>query len=255
MKLLRYGGLYAVCLIVFLLMSAPLSVAVGLLGKAAPGLSFQRAEGRLWGGRLVAATLNGRPLGDVELSVRPLGFLTGALSVSWAVDGPSLAGDGVYVQRLGGAPVLKNAKLRADLRRLGAGRVADAQVQGMVDADVARASFGRKGCLSIEADIWTDALIQSTSAYGWKGAPLTGAAACDDGRLVLPLSTAEAERKGELIKVTAVVRPDLTYRLTGAVETEDPELRLVLPVLGFREEDGVYGLSQDGALNGARPVS
>jgi len=248
----RLALMFAVCFAVFLAANAPFSVAVGMLRGGADEFRFQRVEGRIWRGRIVGAALQGHPLGDIETQLDPLGLLTGAVKVKWAFRGQGLDGEGVYIRRIASAAVLKDATVRADLRRLAFAGLARQPLQGALEVTIDRARFDADGCRALKAQVWTDALMHSSGELGWSGPALAGEATCEDRRLIAPL---EGERDGERIAITAALDPNLSYRLDGAVTTDDPELRIVLPFLGFQEEDGVYGFTQEGVLRPPEPVS
>ena len=66
---------FAVSLMLMLAVLTPLRLVLGMAGADDLGLSADRVEGPFWGGRVIGARAGGLPLGDLQVSVNPLGLM------------------------------------------------------------------------------------------------------------------------------------------------------------------------------------
>ncbi|MEM8988533.1 MAG: type II secretion system protein N [Pseudomonadota bacterium] len=240
---------FAIALVAFLIARAPLSLAGAFLDDS---FAYGQAEGTVWRGTFRNANLGGHPLGDVKVSLSPASLLLLKARVSFAFRGVGAEGRGVLERGAFGGVALRDAKLKGDLERLSISIANAPRQAGLVTADVKAIAFGPSGCRRAEADLWTDVLAQDDPRWDWTGPTLSGAAACADGVLVLPLSGVE---NGQRIMLTTEVRPNLAYVFRASVETEDPNLGGVLTLLGFQRKDSGFEYTQDGVLRLSELIS
>lgn len=80
-------GIFAVALLLALILSLPLRMALALTGDA---IAARSAEGTVWSGRLIGASLGGQSLGDLDAGMSPFSLFLGKARVR--IDGALLHG-------------------------------------------------------------------------------------------------------------------------------------------------------------------
>lgn len=67
--------IFAASLVFMLAVLTPLRLVLGMAGADEMGLSAERVEGPFWDGRVMGARAGALPLGDLKVSVNPLGLM------------------------------------------------------------------------------------------------------------------------------------------------------------------------------------
>ncbi|MDX5394552.1 MAG: type II secretion system protein N [Caulobacteraceae bacterium] len=218
-----------------LVFTAPLSLAFDP-ATGASGLSFARAEGSLWRGRLIGARLGPLVLGDLKVGANPFALLIGRTRV--AIHGAGLIGvvtlhgDSVAMEDIDGVLPLAawapQAGLSGDLS------LAKASLRLTDGACVAASGEARLTGLS----------VQGLPAPGLEPA---GALRCGpDGRLVLPL---RGQASGVDVEADLGLRPD-GYALTLRIRTTRPDLQAALSAAGFERRMEAFVRETSGAFGG-----
>ena len=226
----------------------PLAAVAGWADLGAGGLSYVRAEGTVWDGRLVGARLNGHELGVVEVSARASALFTGALGLQFSVNGDGIIGAGSATVGIDRTMALKDTRLSVDLQRFSY-FFEELPFIGRVDADVSRIVFGPRGCRAAEAEITTDALAETAAAMRGAAPVLAGDIRCDGDALVVALAGAEND---DAVDLALRLQPDLTYALDIEVHTAERGLSTLLPMLGFDGSGEAFTYSREGALAAAQ---
>ncbi len=232
-------ALFGVCFTLFALASLPLGVTVAAFDLADRGLSFNRADGLLWSGRISGLTWRGRAIGDVAVTVSPLSLLLARLDLEVALAGPGMSGGGSITLWANSSVVVKDFTFSSDMALL----PVLLPLNGAVSMVLRHADFSRAGCRSVDADMRTDALVERPAGLDWHGPLLTGAVACRDGVLVVPLTGGD---RAEAVAVTLRLINDGTFNIQVDARTMDETVKSVLSSIGFIYVDGAMSLTQHG---------
>ena len=238
----RLGLLFATVFVAVLLARAPLSAVVTLFGLAERGISYTRAEGGVWQGRIIGLSWRGRNLGDAEVSVSPLRLLLGQLRADVALNGIATGGGQVTVWP-NGSVALTDVSVVTDVAML----PVLLPLHGNVTLDVRSAAFGRTGCSAVDADVRTNALVDRPAGLAWQGPVLSGTATCRAGVLVVPLVGGAGD---ETVAVTMQIAGDGTFINKIAARTADEAVKGILTAVGFTAEDGAMTFTQNGRWSG-----
>lgn len=227
----------------------PLSYVLSQSGASNSGLSWARAEGTVWEGRVTGLAYGAQPIGTAHLRLQPGSLLAGrvAYDVQWA--GPPGRGSGLL--SLGGDQdyAVDDLRLEASISALN-GAADWVRANGgelRVRADRIRFSDGR--CAEAQGTVSTDVLTRAAMAWGQTWPDVSGELSCDAGMLIVPL---EGERNGAE-RVEAVARIGLVEAssVEASVVNADPQLENALALMGFVYENDAYVFRQSAALSGA----
>src|SRR5262245_19748964 len=79
MKPLMLGALFGAASAAAVVATFPMSLALSWAGAHEIGLSAASVSGSIWNARFIGAEYRGIPLGDVQVSLNPLGLTSGTL--------------------------------------------------------------------------------------------------------------------------------------------------------------------------------
>lgn len=226
-----------------LLAQAPLAAVMPLMGLADRGLTYTRAEGSVWQGRIVGLGWRGRNFGNTEVSVRPLWLLLGQLRADVTLSGAA-KGHGRIVAWPNGSLALSDVSLTADVALF----PVVLPVQGNLAIDVRRADFSHAGCRTVDADVRTNALVDRPAGLAWQGPVLSGTATCHDGVLMVPLAGGVGD---ETVAITMQIAGDGTFNAKVAARTADQAVMSMLSAVGFTAEGGAMTFIQNGRWSGS----
>lgn len=233
----RPAALGGALLVLALVMLLPLRLVLGWVGVGDEGLSARRAEGSVWSGRLVEATIGTAPLGDLDAHVSPLALLAGEarLALDSVVDAPLTTVHGVVVtsrHALGIAHMTAN---------VGVGGLFAPLPVTALDLDQVTVRFRDEACETAEGR------VRATLGGAIGGLPLpaslSGSIRCDGAALLVPLTSAGG---GEA--VTMRVTADGLYHADFTLQPADPAAARRLQAAGFVEAAGGWRLTVQGRL-------
>lgn len=227
----------------------PLSYVLNQSGVSSSGLSWARAEGTVWEGRITGLAYGAQPIGTARLHLQPAALLSGrvAYDVQWA--GPPGRGSGLLSAGRGGDYSVADLRLEASISALN-GAADWVRANGgelRVRADKVRFSKGR--CAEAVGTVSTDVLTRAAIAWGQTWPDVSGELSCDAGMLVVPL---EGERNGaERVQAVARIGMVEVSSVEASVVNADPQLENALALMGFVYENDAYVFRQSAALSGA----
>jgi|GEM_PF-2106920 len=223
----------------FSVAATPFAAVVVMLGLERAGISYDRAEGTLWRGRLTGVHWRDTYVGDAVMRPLPFSMLLGRLSLDMTLEGGLVAGRGIVSRGIFAPLTIRDAEITADLAAL----PVMVKLTGHIQASLAEVALGPRGCLRAKGRLSTDALTHGFVDTPWRGPVISGEVTCEDGALLLPLSGTDGVQKvGVLMKV----RPDRSFDVRVELDTADPAMTQLLPVLGFRRDGGALVLKQEG---------
>lgn len=234
----RLTILFAVCFAVTVIVTLPLSAVLRAANVEARGLSFSRASGTVWNGRIEGLRWRGHDLGAAQLAAQPWALFLGRLAADVALDGGVMAGGGSIALKPGGVAI-DDLTLSAN--------VADLPVllplSGKVAIELAHADVGADGCRRIDGAVHTDALVNRPAGLAWSGPELSGPMTCSGGAVVIPL---KGDTGAESIAVAMTLERDGSFGLRVEARTPNAAVVSILSAVGFVESGGVMTLTQRG---------
>jgi len=226
----------------------PLGFVMARSGAGGAGAGWAQVQGTLLNGRIDGLHVNGQPVGDVSLKLRPLSLLSFApqYDVQWGGAG----GQGTGVIKISkGRIEASELRLQQKISAI-EGLAAPVRAMGgtlrLADGAIALTPVG---CESAAGQISTDALSLAAEQYGREFGMITGPLTCIDQDIVLAL-TGLSER-GDSVKVDARTSLLGEALFEVAIETRDSEVSFALSQVGFTLQDGSwrYRYEQQGRLS------
>lgn len=220
----------------------PLGFALRQLPLNAMGVNWTQSEGTIWNGRILGVYLNGQPVGDVDLALRPASLLT--LSPEVEIQWGGAGGRGAGVVRLDGDAVEASdmrveqrisalESLAPELRaiggifRLGGGafRIEDGQ------------------CSSATGNLSADTLSLAARQFGREFSDLTGSLECEGGAFQIEMGGSSPA--GDTIAIDAEASLTGRSRMEVVANTNDDDIEALLANAGFSRENGVWTLTRE----------
>jgi hypothetical protein len=227
MSVRRLVAVFTALLALALVATLPLGVVLRAAGVDRTAIAAVAARGSVWSGRLENAALGGNALGNIDVGLSPLRLLTGTAAFRFA--GESTAGPSGIVEVASGRRGV--AGLTASLPVAGASTtLALAGLSATFDdGSCARASGG------VSADV---------AVPGIGSVRLSGNAACDGDRLLLPMTGATPAGDAKL-DVRVGSGGDYAYVL---MLRADPSVGPALAAAGFATDEGGFSRRGSGRL-------
>lgn len=227
--------LFVVFLVIWLIILMPLKLVALMAGNVA-GLSYSDVYGSVWDGRMHRARAAGQDIEMVEVSLQPLGLLTGALVVDFDLADSSLRGNGRITRRADGSLLARDVDLVTVLGRVGAPSWAGIDPGERVYVRISELDWHDGVCRTASGDVRTGALIGFASQFGFEGPPLDGQVDCRDDVLVLSLAGSSED-----LRLTGEIALHARhYAWQVEVETPRGELADALALAGLVREGSVW---------------
>jgi hypothetical protein len=171
-----------------------------LIAAGGMGGAYQDAYGTIWNGRVHGLSLNGAPVQEVAVSLRPLALLRGQLAVDWQLADSSARGEGRLA--LGRRQLrLTDTEMTLQASRLGARAWPGLDPAARVFVTIDRLVLDGDRCIEAQGQARTAALVTMAQAYDVSGPVLDGVLGCRDGELRLTLAgeSADMSLSGEIV--------------------------------------------------------
>lgn len=234
MKIFSTIGVCVVGGIIGLLSQIPLSWVASSAIKQMNVPVSPVVSGTLWDGQISNLPV----LGQMNVQIRPLKFITAGSPAKFDGRGP-----GMSISGEGGLSYIKDLKLETNLNVIpfNDGRLRG--LSGNIRIDVDEAEFVPDACRLLKGRVNTNVLAANKSRLNWVGPLLSGPMRCENGSLVATVSG-----KDNMTDVSALVTiaPDGTYDANLTVNSRDPNAALVLPLYGFQQKGDGFNLIERG---------
>lgn len=223
-------ALFALAVAIFL----PMRLALGWAGLDAQGFTAREVTGSVWSGRLVEARFGDIALGDLDAGVSPLALLIGRARVALESRSADPA------RRLAGTVEIgRNRAAVIDARGpLTPGNAFAPLPVSSLDLDQVSVRFVDSACEAAEGR------VRAGLSGDFLGQPLpgalSGAARCDGGALLLPLTSGAGE--GVNLRLWA----DGRYRAELTLVPTDPTIAARLDTGGFVANGAARTLAVEG---------
>ncbi|WP_300544301.1 type II secretion system protein N [Maricaulis sp.] len=226
--------LVLVLLATWLVVLLPLK-AVAILAGGADRLGYSDVFGTVWNGRVYGLEVNGDPVREVAVSLRPLALLTGRIAADWRIADEAVSGSG-RAALAGRMLALDNVSLALPLSRLGGADVPGLDPQEAVFVRLPRLRLDGDACVEAAGTVRTGALVTLAAAYGFEGPVITGELSCRGGDLVLEFGGEEA---GLSLSGEAVLRRS-GYDWQVGAHTDRAELADIFALAGLERDGDVW---------------
>ncbi|MDP1025982.1 type II secretion system protein N [Sphingomonas sp. KR1UV-12] len=228
-----FGAMLLIALIVFL----PMRLVLGWADAGEMGLRARSVTGSIWGATLSEARFGDLAVGDLSARLSPLALFGGraalALEGPGGIGVPPLSGD-AYVSRHGYG-------VGAMTGRITTGRAFQPLPVTSIDLDDLTVQFEDDRCKIAEGRV--RALLSGDVAGIGVPPSVAGAARCDAGALLLPLSGPAGT---EVVNLRIAGNGRYTAEL--AVRPADPVAAQRLEAAGFVRGPAGYALSVEGSF-------
>lgn len=240
-------GLVLFLLLAWLVVLLPMK-AVALMAGGAPRLGYADVFGTVWDGRVYGLTVQGQPVREAVIGVRPAALFAGRLTADIRLEDPDITGSGRVSLAPGGRWWLDDASLSMTLGRAGLGDLPGLDPQERLFVRVLQLELEAGQCRQAVGTARSGALVSLASRHGLVGPALIGELSCREGALVLTFSGDEADLS---VSGEAVLRAD-GYDWRVEARTGDAALADILALAGFtRTAEGwqAEGSASDVAWN------
>lgn len=237
MKTLLLTIVFILALAVSVVVFTPLDFVLSRVGLGSAGIGWAQAEGTLRKGRVDGLFLPSQFVGDISLELRPLSVFSGGLAYDVQWGGASGRGTGILELRPNG---VKGRDLKAQLQISAIEGLAPIIRAAGGDVRLQDGSFEltRTGCQAAGGRLTSDVLTRAAQAYGREFGPVEGGLSCDNGSFMLD---AEGQsRNGDELELDARASLVGQAEVEVRVQTDDPELPLVLSSAEFQLRNGIW---------------
>jgi hypothetical protein len=231
--------LFVGCVALFIVAGTPFLAVITALGLERAGISYSRAEGTLWSGRLTNVYWRDTAVGEMALRPLPFAILLGRLSIDVVLEGGAVQGRARISRGVFAPLALRDVTISADLSTL----PVMMKLAGRIEASLAELVLGPRGCMRAQGRLTTDALTHGVADAPWRGPGLSGEVGCKGGALIVPLSGSDGT---QTVDVLMTLHPDRSFDVRVELDTADPAMTQLLPALGFRRDGGMLVLEQEG---------
>lgn len=226
-----FGAMFVIALIVLM----PMRLALSIVGLGNYGLTARSVSGPVWSARLAEAHVGNVALGDLRAGLSPFALLIGRARLSVTAIGLENAA------RLRG--VVEVSRHSFGVAGVSAGLPTGTAVAGLpvthVDLDELSFKFADGSCAEAQGRV--KAMLSGAIPGISLTQGLSGAARCDGGALLLPL-TSQAGTETVNLRIKA----DGRYRAELIVQSTDPTLAGQLTLAGFQQTGAGYTLPIEG---------
>ncbi|MEQ9316640.1 MAG: type II secretion system protein N [Henriciella sp.] len=230
----------------------PLGMALSRLPLNSMGVEWTQSEGTIWDGRMSGVYLNGQPVGDVDLALRPMSLLSFApqLEVQWGGAG----GRGAGVVTVKGQSEVEATDLRIE-QQINALESLSNEVRsigGIFRLSGGKVAIAEGSCTSAAGTVQTDTLARAAQQFGRSFSDLTGSISCEDGAFNIVLSGDSPA--GDSVEIEALATLYGRSDINVVVNTVDDEIETLLARSGFSQADGAWTYQYETAatMGGAR---
>lgn len=226
----------------------PLGFVLRKLPLNAMGIQWTQSEGTVWNGRIMGVYLNGQPVGDVDVALKPVSLLSfkPSLDIQWGgaggrgagtltlLDSDSVEASDVRLQQ----NVSALEGLSGDIRSIG----------GTFRLAGGRVRIDDRQCSAASGSLQSDTLSIAAQQFGRTFSELTGTLGCENGAFDLDMSGKGPA--GDSISIDAAATLYGQATINVVVNTEDRDIEMLLANAGFSREDGTWTYRRDAAAEG-----
>lgn len=215
----------------------PLGYVLRQMPLNSMGVHWTQTEGTVWNGRMMGVYLNGQPVGDVNIALRPASLLT--LSPEVEVQWGGAGGRGAGVVRLAGRAI-EASDLRVE-QRISAMESLTPELRAI--GGIFRLSGGAfridaSQCETATGELTADTLSLAAQQFGRDFSALTGSLTCENGAFLIDMSGSSSA--GDTLSLNAEASLLGSSTIEVAANTNDDDIETLLANAGFSRENGVW---------------
>lgn len=201
------------------------------------GVQWTQSEGTIWDGRIMGVYLNGQPVGDIDVALKPMSLLSfrPAMDVQWGgaggrgagqimLDGETVSATDLRLEQ----QVAALESLTNELRAIG----------GVFRLNHGAVQIENGVCLSAAGDVQTDTLARAAQQFGRTFSDLAGTISCENGAFNIVMNGTGGE--GDTVAIDADATLTGQSNIDVIVNTADRDIETFLANAGFSREDGVW---------------
>ena len=220
----------------------PLGMALNQAPLSGMGIQWTQSEGTIWDGRMSGVYVNGQPVGDIDLALRPASLLTlsPAVEVQWGGAG----GRGAGVVTLKG-DVIEATDLRVEQQVSALESLSNElrAIGGIVRLSGGSVRIENNACTQASGQVQTDTLTRAALQFGREFSDLSGNISCVDGAFNLLMNGSSPA--GDTMKIDADASLQGASNIDITVNTSDNDIQMLLAQAGFAQRDGVWTYEYD----------
>lgn len=216
----------------------PLGLVLNRLPLNNMGVEWTQSEGTIWDGRMSGVYLNGQPVGDVDLALRPMSLLSFAptLEVQWG--GAGGRGAGVVTVRGENRIDASDLRIEQQINALESLSNEVRSIGGIFRLGDGTVSIANGSCTSASGNVQTDSLARAAQQFGRSFSDLTGTITCEDGAFAISMSGDSPQ--GDSVEIDAIATLYGRSDIDVTVSTQSDEIETLLARSGFSQDDGVW---------------
>lgn len=219
----------------------PLGFALRRLPLNTMGVYWTQSEGTVWNGRMMGVYLNGQPVGDVDLALRPgsLVMLRPEIELQWGGAG----GRGAGVIKLDG-DAIEASDLRVE-QRISALESLTPELRavgGILRLNRGSFRIENARCETATGVVQANTLALAAQQFGRDFSDLTGSISCDDGAFNIDMKGSSTA--GDTIAIDAQATLYGSSVIEVVANTDDRDIETLLANVGFARVNGVWTFSR-----------
>lgn len=220
----------------------PLGFALRQLPMNAMGVQWTQSEGTVWNGRIMGVYLNGQPVGDIDVSLRPLSLITMRPEVAFQWGGAGGRGAGTLAMS---DDIIEANDLRIE-QRISALESLSPEVRAI--GGVFRLTQGAvriEGlrCTSATGRLSSNTLSIAAERFGREFSELSGSLDCEDGAFNIQMNGSGPT--GDTIAIVADATLYGRSEIEVVANTNDNEIETLLANAGFSRRNGVWTYTRE----------
>ena len=225
----------------------PLGFALRQLPLNAMGVNWTQSEGTVWNGRIMGVYLNGQPVGDIDVALRPMSLVSLQPKVDFQWGGAGGRGAGTVGMS---GDMISASNLRIE-QRISAMESLSPEVRAV--GGVFRLSQGAlriegNQCTSATGRLSSDTLSIAAEQFGREFSDLSGTLDCVDGAFSIDMNGSGPT--GDTVAVAAEATLYGRSEIRIVANTNDDEIESLLASAGFNRRDGVWTFIRETGASG-----
>lgn len=219
----------------------PLGYIMGQSGLGALGAGWAQVDGTIRQGRIDGLHVQGQPIGDVTLSLKPLSLLS--LTPTYQIQWGGAGGRGNGTAKLSSKQLeLTDIRMEQTVASIEGLSPALRAVGGSIRVSDGDITLSRLGCEDASGQISSDVLTRAAQQYGRQFGTIEGQMSCDAYDFLVDLQG--QSDAGDVLDLTSRSGFDGRSELTVEMVTQDSELSLALAGLGFSLSNGTWSYNR-----------
>ncbi|MEM5517705.1 type II secretion system protein N [Henriciella sp. AS95] len=220
----------------------PLGMVLTRLPLNDMGVEWTQSEGTVWDGRMSGVYINGQPVGDVDVALRPVSLLSlsPTMEVQWG--GAGGRGAGVVTVKGSGDISASDVRVEQNISALESLTNEIRSIGGILRINGGSVEIVDNVCVSASGNVQTDALTRAAQQFGRQFSTLTGTITCEEGAFNIAMNGDSPD--GDVLDFKAIADLNGNSRIDVTAETESDDIETLLARGGFTKSGDVWTYQQ-----------